>query len=84
MNGTAGKPGWAWIFILEGILTVVVAFTAFWFIYDSPQTARFLTKEEKDEVAYRLAHDTDGLADHYDIKFLYAAFKSWKVWLQCL
>ncbi|KAK5046504.1 hypothetical protein LTR84_008307 [Exophiala bonariae] len=83
MNGTAGKPGWAWIFILEGIITVVVAFSAFWFIYDSPSTARFLTKEEKEEVTYRLAHDTDGLADYYDIKFLYAAFKDWKIWLQC-
>jgi hypothetical protein len=24
MNGLAGHPGWAWIFILEGILTLIV------------------------------------------------------------
>ncbi|KEF63294.1 uncharacterized protein A1O9_01271 [Exophiala aquamarina CBS 119918] len=84
MDGTAGKPGWAWIFILEGIITVAVAFSAFWFIYDSPRTARFLTTEEKDEVEYRLAHDTDGLADHYDGKFMWDAFKDWKIWLQCI
>ena len=28
MDGTAGLQGWRWIFILEGILTVVVAFAA--------------------------------------------------------
>lgn len=84
MDGTAGKPGWAWIFILEGILTVIVAFSAFWFIHDSPETAKFLTKDEKEEVRYRLIHDTDGLADYYDIKFLWDAFLDWKIWLQCL
>jgi hypothetical protein len=24
MDGVGGRPGWAWIFILEGILTLVV------------------------------------------------------------
>ena len=24
MNGVGGKPGWAWIFILEGIITLAV------------------------------------------------------------
>ena len=28
MDGTAGLQGWRWIFILEGILTVVVACAA--------------------------------------------------------
>jgi len=30
MDGLGGRPGWAWIFILEGLLTVVVAIIAFW------------------------------------------------------
>ena len=38
MNGVAGMGGWAWIFILEGILTFVVGSTGFWFIHDSPAT----------------------------------------------
>lgn len=84
MDGTAGKPGWAWIFILEGILTVVVACTAFWAISDSPDTAKFLTTEEKREVNARLHDDTDGLADYFDIKFMWDALLDYRVWLQCL
>ncbi|OBT61931.1 hypothetical protein VE03_08200 [Pseudogymnoascus sp. 23342-1-I1] len=30
MSNVGGKPGWAWIFILEGILTVAIAIIAFW------------------------------------------------------
>lgn len=38
MRGIGGKPGWAWIFILEGIATIVVAFFARWIINDNPET----------------------------------------------
>lgn len=37
MDGVGGKPGWSWIFILEGIATVLVAFFAKWLIHDSPE-----------------------------------------------
>jgi MFS family permease len=39
MNGKGGKPGWAWIFILEGVVTIIVAFFAKFFINDSPETS---------------------------------------------
>ena len=38
MDGIAGKPGWAWIFILEGIVTVAVAIVAKFVIHDKPET----------------------------------------------
>lgn len=38
MKGAGGKPGWAWIFILEGLVTVVVAGFAKFLINDSPET----------------------------------------------
>src|SRR5277367_4827145 len=34
-------------FILEGILTVLVAFASFFLLYDFPDTASFLTLEER-------------------------------------
>ena len=30
MNGVGGKPGWAWIFILEGLVTVIVGKASFY------------------------------------------------------
>ena len=38
MDGVRGRGGWSWIFILEGILTLVVACVAYWAINDYPRT----------------------------------------------
>ena len=48
MDGVGGKPAWAWIFILEGLLTVVAGAMSFWIIQDFPDTAKFLTEEESE------------------------------------
>jgi MFS family permease len=39
LNGVGGKPGWAWIFIIEGLVTIVVALFAKFLINDSPETS---------------------------------------------
>ena len=38
MNGVGGKSAWAWIFILEGLMSVVVSLGAYWAIHDYPAT----------------------------------------------
>lgn len=38
VSGVGGRPGWAWIFIIEGIITIVVAFFAKFLVNDSPET----------------------------------------------
>jgi MFS family permease len=38
MAGVGGRPGWSWIFILEGLLTFLVACIAYWAINDYPKT----------------------------------------------
>jgi len=38
--------GWAWIFILEGLATVIAAVFSYRLIQDFPDTAKFLTEEE--------------------------------------
>lgn len=68
MDGTAGMAGWSWIFIIEGLLTFVIAFLSFWMIFDWPRDARFLTPLEKEFVIYRLKNDT-GLPEGTDEGF---------------
>lgn len=36
MDGLGGKSGWAWIFILEGVLTLVIGSFSYWCIHDYP------------------------------------------------
>jgi len=58
MDGIGGKPGWAWIFILEGLATVVAGFLSFWIIQDFPDNARFLSDAERTAVVRRLQSDS--------------------------
>ncbi|TFK22746.1 high-affinity nicotinic acid transporter [Coprinopsis marcescibilis] len=81
MRGIGGRPGWAWIFILEGLATILVAFFTKWVVNDSPETAKFLTVEERKEVIVRLKLDRTSLADEFASQYVWAAFKDWKIWV---
>ncbi|KAK4243543.1 major facilitator superfamily domain-containing protein [Corynascus novoguineensis] len=63
MAGVVWENGWRWIFILEGIATVLVAFAAYWFIYNYPETAEFLSDKERKFILHRLASDSDATRD---------------------
>ena len=66
---------------MEGILTIVVACVAFKFINDYPDTAKFLTDDERVEVQRRLKQDRSHLADEFDTKYFFDAVKDWKIWV---
>ncbi|KAK4226044.1 major facilitator superfamily domain-containing protein [Podospora fimiseda] len=63
MRGIVWENGWRWIFILEGIATVVVAVAAYFFIYNYPDTAEFLSDKERVYIRNRLASDSDATHD---------------------
>ncbi|KAK0609503.1 major facilitator superfamily domain-containing protein [Bombardia bombarda] len=63
MRGIVWKNGWHWIFILEGLATIVVAVAAYWFIHDYPATAKFLSEKERIFIRNRLASDSDATHD---------------------
>ncbi|KAF8749203.1 Major Facilitator Superfamily [Rhizoctonia solani] len=71
-------------FALEGMLTVIVAIVAFFYLHDYPETARFLTPEEKLAVRARITRDANSLATHFDIKFVWQALGDWKSWMQVI
>ncbi|KAI6118875.1 major facilitator superfamily domain-containing protein [Pisolithus croceorrhizus] len=54
MDGIGGKPGWAWIFILEGLFTFAFGILSFSVLPRSPETARFLSSEERCYVVSKL------------------------------
>lgn len=82
MAGTAGLAGWSWIFIIEGIVTCVVAVLGFWFIQDWPTKATFLTADEKSYVNARLKADSDAVStENFKWGEVLKAVKDPKVWL---
>ncbi|KAI0922612.1 hypothetical protein AcW1_002787 [Taiwanofungus camphoratus] len=84
MSGTSGLLGWSWIFILEGIATAVVGAIAFFVLVDFPNTAKFLTPEERAYVIWKKKYDNSsvGEEEHFEPRHLWAAFSDWQVWLQ--
>ncbi|KAF3055770.1 hypothetical protein GL218_06865 [Daldinia childiae] len=83
MNGIGGRPGWAWIFILEGLLTIVFGVASFWMVHDFPDQARFLSEDDRTRVVRRLKLDQQSSAEHEEWKmsYLIAGLKDWKMWL---
>lgn len=57
MDGVAGYSGWRWIFIIEGLVTVVAAVIAKFLIVDWPEKAKFLNEEERALLIQRLSDD---------------------------
>ncbi|KAJ5412652.1 uncharacterized protein N7487_007011 [Penicillium crustosum] len=54
MEGIRGYSSWRWIFILEGLATVVIALLAKLLVVDWPESARFLNERERTILLTRL------------------------------
>ena len=57
MDGVLGLRGWQWVFVLEGIPPILLAFVVLWKLHDGPQTVSWLSADEKASVAARLARE---------------------------
>ena len=55
LDGFLGLAGWKWLFIAEGLPTVVLACIVFRFLPDRPADARWLTPPQRDWLTERLA-----------------------------
>ncbi|KAK7932036.1 hypothetical protein PG985_002748 [Apiospora marii] len=90
MDGSAGLAGWRWLFILEGVASVIASIVIFLLMPDFPSNSkRFLSQQESLLACNRLAVDGIALAlgvggekiPHWE------AFKmtcsDWRVWVQC-
>lgn len=82
MDGIGGRPGWAWIFILEGLATVLAGVFCWWMVFDWPDTASFLSPDDRVRVQRRLIVDRQGrTAEDFDKRYMIAAIKDWKTYL---
>lgn len=75
------KAGWRWIFIVEGLLTIVLAAISKFLIADWPSTAKFLTSVERELLHRRLKEDgQDDQDKHITASEKWRAFLDWKTW----
>jgi len=62
LDGVAGLQGWQWLFLLEGLPTVLLGIAMFWLLPDAPATARWLTDNERAWIVDELAAENARLA----------------------
>ncbi|KIO04117.1 hypothetical protein M404DRAFT_144063 [Pisolithus tinctorius Marx 270] len=88
MNGVGGKPGWAWIFILEGLFTFIFGIFSFLVLPRSPETAYFLSSEERSYIVSKLkssrAISDDDREDHFSWIEVLRAIHSPQVLMLCV
>ncbi|KAJ2895402.1 major facilitator superfamily domain-containing protein [Zalerion maritima] len=53
MHGARGLSAWQWLFLIEGVITVGVAFACFFILPNFPRTTKWLSEEERELAAWR-------------------------------
>ncbi|KAI5359824.1 Putative major facilitator superfamily, MFS transporter superfamily [Septoria linicola] len=85
MDGVAGYEGWSWIFIWEGIITIIIAILGYIFLIDFPEEAHktkwFLKEDEIKVMVDRVQRDrADAHVTPFNLKNYLLQGKDWKVW----
>lgn len=77
-----GYAGWRWIFIVEGLMTVVAVVGAFIVLDEYPQTSRFLTPRQREVAVNLIAKEREENEDEtVTLKVMARALKDWKLWV---
>lgn len=87
MDGVAGYEGWRWIFIIEGLMTVVIGVASKFWLVDWPHQAKFLSAVSRAQLARKLAADAGGSIarmDRLDKSAVRRILTDWKIYLGIL
>jgi ACS family tartrate transporter-like MFS transporter len=53
----SGLAGWQWLFLIEGIPSVILGVVVLWYLTEQPKQAHWLRTEQRDWLVARLDHD---------------------------
>lgn len=82
MSGVGNYEGWRWIFIVEGLITIVGAVACYFFIVDWPEKAKFLNDQERALLLRRILEDeAEAIMDRFDKKSAVRVFGDWKIYI---
>jgi ACS family tartrate transporter-like MFS transporter len=62
MNGVLGLKGWQWVFIIEALPAILLAFAVLKLLTDRPEVATWLAPEEREWLSNRMADEQRKIA----------------------
>jgi MFS family permease len=86
MDGIGGYEGWRWIFILEGLATIVLGVACFFFLIDTPALSkRWLEPDEIQYLELSMFIKQGGRVEHesaFKWRDLMMVLTNWRVYMQ--
>ena len=82
-DGRLGMQGWQWLFLVEGVPSVLLGFVVLRYLTDTPAEAQWLTAPQREWLARRLAQDRAESPAHHGLPPLRALLHP-LVWLAAL
>ncbi len=82
MNGVHGWSGWQWVFLIEGIPSILMGIVTMFYLTDKPSEANWLAADEKHLIERELQRDAQTLGDRE--RSIMAALRDPKIWLLVL
>jgi MFS family permease len=79
-DGAGGLRGWQWLFLLEGIPSLVMGVVLFLFLTDNPGKAKWLSEPERALVLARIDEDETAKGGHGHKHFIAHVFGDWRIW----
>jgi len=80
MQGIGGLRGWEWLFLLEGIPSVIVGCLVFVFLPNGPRQAEWLDEREKNFIVHQVEEDDAGKNELGKGHRFWDAFSDYRVW----
>jgi D-galactonate transporter len=80
MDGINGWRGWQWLFLLEGIPSVIIGLLVLVLLDNGPKHAKWLDDKQRNLLLQRLAEDEDSKKDHGQKHNFMDAFRDTRVW----
>jgi sugar phosphate permease len=80
LDGRSGLAGWQWLFLVEGIPSILFGIACIWYLTDNPSKAHWLTAEQRDWLMKRMEQDVTASRTAHAMPALHALRKP-VIWL---
>ncbi|KXH41057.1 hypothetical protein CNYM01_04572 [Colletotrichum nymphaeae SA-01] len=82
VSGSRGLSGWQWLFLVEGLITLVLGTAVYFLLPDFPPTAKWLTEKEKAFIQARLPPNAPRAEEmNFNFSEIVDSLKDRRLWL---